>query len=176
MSNTLYVKRAIADYLIETLGNVDALNDIKVFIRGGLPSGMIPQEKYPFCEVIVAEETPDAEQPELTGEYIQIYTGIITVSILLTEISPGDWLEPVGEREARVPSYDLVEEYIYAIMAELQKCEHKDMGALVLNGEYVSKFYLTGPRIYGIDRDARTNSWENFGSVPFEVQTGRRKI
>lgn len=176
MANTLYVKRAIADYIIEVLGNVDALNDIAVFIRGGLPSGMIPQDKYPFCEVIVAEETPDAEQAELTGGYyVQVYTGIVTASVLLTEISPGDWLEPVGEREARVPSYDLVEEYVYAIMAELQKCEHRDMGALTLNHESVTHFALIGPRIYGIDRDARTNSWENFGSVPFEVQTIRSR-
>jgi len=173
VANTLYVKRAIADYIIETLGGANGLDGIRVFIRGALPSGMIPQDKYPFCEVIVAEEV---EEEEMTGNYYQqAYTGIITVTILLTQLAGGDWLEIIGERCARVPSYDLVEEYVYAMMAELQKSDHKSLGNLTMNDEAVTHFSIVGPRVYGLDQGARANSWENFGSIPFEVRTQRRR-
>lgn len=174
MTNTLYMKRAIADYIIDVLRSNDLLNEIAVFIRGAFPPGMIPQELYPFVEVFIGSEVEDTR---FTGAvYEQTYTGIVTVSMLATELASGDWVERESERFARVPSYDKVEEFVYAIMRELQKSEHLDMASLSLNDEVVIQFALTGERIYGIDRDVRSNSWENFGSVPFTVETQRQRL
>jgi len=33
----------------------------------------------------------------------------------------------------------------------------------------VVRFYITEPT-YGFDLNARSNNWENFGSIPFEVE------
>jgi hypothetical protein len=37
----------------------------------------------------------------------------------------------------------------------------------------VTAFRVTGPRLFGLDGDARTNNFENIGSIPFVVETER---
>lgn len=184
MTNTLFFKRAIADYIITALKAVVGLNGasglpgIQVFIRGAFPPGgiAVPQQHYPYCEVFVATEDEFGDQPEETGGYYnQIYNGLVTTAVLLTDLALGDWIDVVESRVQTLESYDQIEEYIYYIMAELQKCEHRDMGGLELNDEAVTQFTITGPRVYGFDLLERTNTWENFGSVPFEVVTVRQR-
>ena len=179
-----YVKRAIADAIITALANDSALNAIRLFVRGGTPMP-VPSHLYPFIEVIVAEE---GENGELTGNYYeQVYTGLITVSVqLLQQPGGADWLEKLGERTARLPSYDLVEELVVAIVSRLQRAEYRDLNSLVVgddapgapetgSAEAVTAFRLTGPRTFGLDSDERTNNWDNFASIPFEVETERRR-
>jgi len=177
VANTLFFKRAIEDYIIATLKAVTGLDDIGVWIRGALPPGIsVPQDYFPHGEVWIATEDEFEPFPELTGGlYNTIYDGIINVSVLLTDTANADWIDVVESRVLTLPSYDRVEEYVYYIMSELQKCEHKDLGTLVLNDEAAVELTIVGPRIYGFDRNERTNPWENFGSVPFQVETMRRR-
>jgi len=173
VTDTIYVKRAVTDYIIAALKANRALDDVKLFVRGGLPPGMVPQDRYPFVEVMIAQETEDEEY---TGNYYsQHYDGLLTVTVLSTQYARGDWLEHTGNRVATVSSYDQVEELVAHVVAELQKSEHKDMGELSVRDEVVTGFTVTGPRVFGIDHDSRTNSWENFGSIPFSVATQRRR-
>lgn len=165
------MKQAIADYLIDVILATPALDALRVVIRGALPSGLIPAHLYPFGEVLIATEE---EAGELTGPtYQQVYKGLITVSVLLTERPNGDWLEPVG-RKATVGSYDQVETLIATLRNTLQAAEHRDLGELTVDDETVVDFYFTGPRLYGLDVDERKNTWENYGSLPFAVVTQRR--
>lgn len=170
------MKRDIADYIIDALVDDSNLTEIVKFVRGSLPGGMVQQHNFPYIEVMVAEESPLAGQEELTGGYYQqIYTGLVMVSVLLTKFAGGDWWEETGERTARVFSYDKVDEFVDAILEELQKCARTSMGDLTDDdGEVVTDFTVTGPRLYGLDQDARTNNWENRGAIPFEVTTARR--
>lgn len=165
------MKQAIADYIIDVILATPALDALRVVIRGALPSGLIPAHCYPFGEVLIAAEE---EAAELTGPtYQQVYKGLITVTVLLTERPNGDWWEPV-ERKAIVGSYDQVEALIAALRNTLQAAEHRDLGELTVGDETVVDFSFTGPRLYGLDADERKNSWENYGSLPFAVVTQRR--
>lgn len=179
MANTLFFKRAIEDYIIDTLNAVIGLKGIKFWLRGALPSGIGPValDYYPYGEVWIATEDEFAPDPEWTGgRYNQLYDGIINVSLLLVDTSGvNDWTDVIAARKLTLPSYDQLEEYVYYIMAELQKCEHKDLGTLVLNDEAAEEFTVVGPRIYGFDRNERTNTWEQFGSVPFQVSSVRTR-
>jgi hypothetical protein len=169
------MSQAIADYIIDVLGNTPGpLDAIKVFIRGALPSGLIRDDQYPLSEVIVTEEI---EGVEMTGvEYGQTYMGVITFAVTLAREAGADQFVKIGERVVRVPSYDLVKELIHAAVFELQKRDHRDMGSLSVADEVVIQFTVTGPRIFGIDRELRSNNWENFGVIPFEVETERVRL
>lgn len=166
------MSQAIADYIIEVLGNTQGpLDAIKIFVRGALGPGQIPQDHYPFCEVFVGEEI---EGPEGTGVYYgQVYPGQLVFFITLANETSADQLVKIGERIVHVPSYDIAKEFVHAAVFELQKGEHRDMGNLRIGDEAVVQFTVSGPRILGIDRDLRSNNWDNFAIVPFEVRTDR---
>ena len=169
-----FMKRAIADYIHTALAAVESLDEVKLFIRGGTPMP-VPADSYPFVEIIVAEED---EGDELTGNmYEQTYAGLITVSVQITATANADWLAPVAgeDRYVTLVSYDQVEALVIAIMSELQRSMHRDLGGLMVDDETVTAFRLTGPRVFGLDQDARTNNYDNFGSVPFVVETERRR-
>jgi hypothetical protein len=170
------LNQEIADYIIDTLAEVGSpLDEIRLFLRGSLPTGLIPQDLFPYIEVAVYQDDPDPDMEELTGNVLkQVYQGAIIINVLLTEFAGGDWFTPSGEeRKGHVFSYTKVDEYAAAIISELGKCEHKDMGTLTDGNEQVWLFKLIGPRMYGLDRDARTNDWENRGLLPFTVETDR---
>jgi len=173
MTNQI-MSQAIADYIIGVLGNTSGpLDAIRLFIRGALVPGQIPQENYPFCEVFVAEEI---EGVEMTGVYYgQTYTGVITFTVTMAHETSADQLVKVGERVAHVRSYDLVKELVHAAEFELQREAHRDMGSLSVVDEVVIQFTVSGPRVFGIDRELRSNNWENFGVFPFEVETERQR-
>lgn len=172
MANTQFMKRAIADYLQGALASADSLNAVKLFIRGGTPMP-VPSDHWPFIEIIIGQED---EGDEMTGnEYSQVYVGLLTVNVQLTAQASADWLAPISDRYVTLPSYDQVEELVTSVLEELQKAEHRDLGGLIVGDEAVTSFRLTGPRVYGLDQDARTNNYENFGSIPFEVETERRQ-
>jgi hypothetical protein len=174
MTNQI-MSQAIADYIIDVLGSTDGpLDEVKLFVRGALGPGQIPQDHYPFCEIFVAEEL---EGPEMTGVYYgQTYTGVITFTVTLAHETSADQLVKIGERVAHVPSYDMVKELVHAAIFELQKEEHRDMGSLGVVDEVVIQFTVSGPRIFGIDRELRSNNWANFGVFPFEVETERQRL
>jgi len=167
------MSQAIADYIINALGNTPGpLDEVKLFVRGVFPPAMMRQDHYPLVEVLVAEEL---EGPEGTGSYYdQTYTGVIAVSITLAREGT-DQIVMIGERVAHVPSYDWAKSLAHAVVFELQKHEHRDMGSLVVVDEVVIQFTVSGPRILGIDRELRTNNWDNFALIPFEVETERRR-
>lgn len=174
MTNGQIMSLVIADYVIETLADTPGpLDAIKIFIRGTLPAPMVRQDLYPFVEVLVTQEL---EGPEMTGVYYgQTYQGIIAFSITLAQEPGADQLVKIGERVAHIPSYDLAHEMVHAAEFELQKEEHRDMGSLSVIDEVVIQFTVSGPRILGLDRELRSNNWDNFALIPFEVETDRRR-
>jgi len=167
MTTTIMVE-AIENYIVATLQDVTGLDDVKVFIKGGLPPGiMVPQDKYPFSEVFCGRAAND---DELTGNYYEDrYVGLITFSVLTTQQANADWLEMSGERVVELESYRQVRRLVHAAVDELRKSEHRDLGALAVGDAVVVRFYITEPT-YGFDLNARSNNWENFGSIPFEVE------
>jgi hypothetical protein len=169
------MSQAIADYIIEVLGSTTGpLDEVKLFVRGAFPSGMVRQDHYPMIEVFVGTEL---EGPEGTGgHYEQTYVGVIAVSITLAHgVSGGDQIVKIGERVAHVPSYDLAKSLVHAIEFELQKHIHRDMSSLGVVDEVVIRFTVSAPRELGMDRELRSNNWDNFALIPFEVETERRR-
>lgn len=175
---TDYMINAIADALIDILEDDAALDEVKLFVRGGVPLPL-PIDRYPFCEVIIGQETPEAS---LTGElYVCQYHGLVTFTANLAASSQADYLltSTTDERRAHVASYDLIKALVMAAQAELQRHAHhslndlqttKTLGVLTID-ELVTEFTLDGTIVYGLDN--RTNNYENFGSIPFTVETQR---
>lgn len=178
MANTLFFKRAIEDYIIDTLIAVTGLDDIKFWLRGALPSGIGPValDYYPYGEVWIPHEGEAEPDPQWTGNYYnQLYEGAINVSLLLVDTSGvNDWADVIAARKLTLPSYDRLEEYAYYIQSELQKCEHKDLGTLVLNDEAAGELTITDVA-YGFDRNERVNTWEQFGSLEFQVTSVKQE-
>lgn len=158
---------SIEDYIADALVDVSALDDVQVFIKGGLsPSIMVPQDKYPFSEVMCARAV---NYGELTGNYYEDrYIGIVTFSVLLTQQANADWLDT--GRIIELASYVQVRTLVHAAIDELRKTEHRDLGELTTDSGVVTRFGITEPT-YGYDVDVRTNNWMNWGSIPFEVET-----
>lgn len=169
-----FIKRAMADYIQAALAGRAELDAIKLFIRGPAPMA-ISSDLHPYVEIFIATESP---VEDLTGGVtIREYAGLISLSVQLTAQATADWLTPITDRYLAQPSYDLVEELISHIMRELQKGEHHDMGGLTVTNadgsqETVTSFELADAVTYGIED--RTNNYDNFGSVPFKVETQRR--
>jgi hypothetical protein len=167
---TDFIKRALADYIIDALADCADLDVVKLFIRGGTPMP-VPQHQYPFSEVIIGQED---EGDDMTGNvYGQTYVGLITFNVQLAQTATGDWLNQTGDRRAVLPSYDAVEELVHYAREELQHEAHCEMGGLTVGAEKVTKFALTGPRVYGLEAGARPDNYTNFGSIPFVVETER---
>lgn len=175
VDNELMVN-AIADVVIDALEANRELDGVKVFIRGEAPFVM-PQDKYPYSEVIVGEETP--ETPQTGGLYECHYSGLIAFAVQLTTQANADWLEIFSDRRAKVRSYDLIKRLVMAAQAEMQRAVHHDLNDLhttiTLNAqtitESVVKFYLEGPILYLLED--RTDNYENSGSISFKVTTER---
>lgn len=169
---------AIAVAVIDALSANHSLDAIKLFIDGGTPMP-VPQDKHPFVEVIIGEETP---VDELTGGVSErSYRGLLTFTAQLTQTARADWLDPVegDARRARVGSYSLIKRLVMTAQVELQREVHQDLGELITAidvdaltvREAVTAFRLDGSIVYGLDD--RANNYENFGSIPFVVETER---
>jgi hypothetical protein len=172
MPTTLLMKRAIADKLIAVMKAEPNLNGVKLFVRGPAPTSP-SLEMYPFAEVIVASEE---DESEMTGRtFDNVYTGLITFSAQLASAGLGDWIQPVADRVLTIPSYDQIEELIEAAKLKLRQPAYADLEALTVTdgaaSEVVKAFALGGPREFGLDKDERTNTFENFGVIPFSVET-----
>lgn len=168
------IRLAILDYIIGALADARGpLDEIKLFIRGGAPHP-VDLGLHPFVEVEIAEEGEGGESTG--GEYGQTYVGLITLTVSVENVAGGDWLMMLDDRKAAVPSADKLDELVTAMLHELQKAEHRDMGGLTYSStdanEQVTDFYITGPRVYGLDD--RTNNYANFASIPFVVNTDRQ--
>jgi len=173
-----YMPLEIADYIIAALVALDDLADVKVFVRGVIPPATLGQELYPYTEVFVSRETQDANMPRLTGNvHGRVYNGLITFSTLSTTVAGGDWNEINDERTIEVPSFDYAVQLAALALAEMGKCEHASLGDLSVTvndaTEVVTQFYPDNGVIYGLDRAARVNNWENFASLEFTVHTHR---
>jgi len=172
MATTLLMKRAIADKLIALMKAEPNLNGVNLFVRGPAPMPP-PLNLYPFSEVIIASED---DEDEMTGRtFGNQYSGIITFSAQLASAGSGDWLEPIVDRVLTLPSYDQIEELVEAAKLKLRQLAYGDLeGLAVTDGaasEVVQSFSLGEPRTFGLDKDERTNTFENFGVIPFSVQT-----
>lgn len=175
IENELMVN-AIADAVIDALEANRELDGVKLFIRGGTPLP-VPQDKHPFSEVIIGEENPDT--PMTGGMYACQYRGLITFTAQLTTQANADWLEVFSDRRAHVRSYDLIKRLVMAAQAELQREVHQsldDLRTTIALGtqtitEAVVQLVLDGPILYGTED--RTDNYENFGSLPFRVDTER---
>ncbi len=170
---------AIADAVIDALEANRELDGVKLFIRGGIPLP-VPQDKHPFSEVIIGEENPDT--PMTGGMYACQYRGLITFTAQLTTQGKADWLDISSDRRAHVRSYDLIKRLVMVSQAELQREVHQsldDLRTTITLGvqtitEAVVQFSIEGPVIYGTED--RTDNYENFGSLPFVVDTERTVI
>ena len=168
MSESVFIKRGIADYIIAALAACHDLDSVQLFIRGVAPTP-VRIDQYPYTEIVILEE---AIEPRRRGvESGQIYRGQITVYTALSQIAGGDFLTPTGDRTARLQSYDAVEELVFYIRNELAREEHANLGGLVIGDESVSLFVLTGPFEYGMGPGERNDNYENYGALPFEVRT-----
>lgn len=173
-----FMVNAIADAVLDILEDDAELDGVNLFVRGGVPLPL-PIDRYPFCEVIIGQETPEAP---LTGElYMCQYHGLVTFTANLAAQSQADYLlaSTTDERRAHVASYDLIKALVMAAQLELQRHDNhslsdlqttKTLGLLTID-EVVTEFYLDGTIVYGLDN--RTNNYENFGSIPFTVETRR---
>ncbi len=169
---------AIADAVIDALEANTSLQAVKLFIDGGTPMP-VPQDKQPFVEVIIGEETPVGDMTGGVSE--QSYRGLLTFTAKFTQTASADWLDPVegDARRARVASYGLIKRLVMIAQIELQREVHQDLGGLATKidldaqtvTEVVTAFRLDGPIVYGLDD--RTNNYENFGSIGFVVETER---
>lgn len=166
---------ALADAIIDILQADSGLDRVPLFIRGGTPSP-VPQDFHPFCEVIIGEEAPDTDYSGAV--YQQTYTGIVTFTC--QQFGNSDWLDTVQDRKAHVASYDIIAQLLSEAVIELQRDDWTSLDNLVITNtfasgvaltETVSRFYLTGPRVYGLEQ--RENNYQNFGSVAFIVETDR---
>lgn len=169
-----FIKREIQDAIRDRLKAASTLDAIKVFVRGYAVKPMT-NDQYPFCEIIIGDE--DGVEDYSGGVLERSYNGLITFSTQ----SIGD-LFSVSDREANVDSYDAVEELIVYASIELQKETHQSLGDLTTTltvgtttiTDVVKRFYLGGPITYGIDD--RGNNYENYGTIPFIVETERTII
>ena len=169
---------AAANALIDILIAKTSLSSINLFVRGGMPIPPL-QSKYPFVEVLISEETP---VDELTGGVSKrTYVGLITVTGLFQQTSEADWIDPYNSepRRAAVTSYDVIKHLVMLIQVELEKESHHSLSNLTTTVtlsdqtivEVVTAFRLEGAIVYGLDD--RQNNYENFGSIPFVVETQR---
>lgn len=166
---------ALADAVLDILEETRGLDSVRLFIRGGTPAP-VPQDFHPYCEVIIGEENPDTD---LSGNvYEQTYTGLLTFTC--QTVGAGDWLEKISDRRSSIRSYDVIAALITETVIELQRDTHYSLGDLTITyeadsgaalSEVVKRFYLTGPRVFGLDD--RNNTYENFGSVAFTIETER---
>ena len=166
---------ALADAVIDILQECDGLSGVNLFIRGGTPMP-VPQDYHPFCEVIIGEESPDTDYSGAV--YQQTYTGIITFTC--QQFSDSDWLDTVQNKRAHVGSYDVIANLLTEAVIELQRDDWTSLNNLIITNtfdsgvtltETVTRFYLTGPRVFGMEQ--RHNNYQNFGSVAFVIETDR---
>jgi hypothetical protein len=171
----LLVKRAILDYLIDVVRDSEEFDLLNLLVRGRAPVA-VASELYPYSEFDIATVSGGVRWSG--GVYQITYTGLINVSFQMTDT---DWLE-VENRKATVPTMDAVEEMLLTYEFELSRLAHKDLGGLsvgpVTIGDYtvqedVIQFKVEDGRAYGLDKNERTNNYENFGSLPFTVITQR---
>jgi hypothetical protein len=166
-----HFKRAIEDAILAALNGCQDLSRVRAFVRGVLPDVAIPQELYPLCECYILREEPTGE---LTGNYYQqVYRGALVFAALLTYRADADLIQRRGGRITHVPSYDLVDELVWAALQELQQCQYRDLGGLEQQGERVLLFAV-GPEVtYGLVEADRSNSWALTATVNFSVETER---
>jgi hypothetical protein len=173
-----FMINAIADAVLDALEANAALDEVQLFIRGGAPLPL-PTERYPFCEVLIGQET---QEELLTGELNTcLYHGLVTFTANLAAQSLADWLidSTLDERRATVTSYDLIKRLVMTAQMELERPLHHDLGnlqtvktlGLLTIDELVVQFFLDGTIVYGLDD--RANNYENFGSIPFTVEARR---
>jgi hypothetical protein len=168
MTESTFVVKAIANYLIEAMKDCANLDGIKMFVRGVAPM-TVPVHLYPYSEVIVLEE---ARPPrDWKSEIGQTYKGQITFYTSTTATSGGDMLEPVVARVKSLPNYDRVGELVYYARQEFDRETHANMGGLTCGGEQVTLFSLVPTFKYGMGPNEANNNYENFAALPFQVET-----
>lgn len=164
------MKREIADKLIEVMDALDALDQIKAFVRG-VPYPPPRAHLWPFVEVVVTEDVDAGASSGNT--YYRTYTGFIQFNVMLADF------QEVRSRVMTVPSYDLVEELVDAAVTEFHKVagdvplpHYRTLEGLAAGDEVVTQFDVGSPRQYGIERrDERRDNFNNYGVVPFTVAT-----
>lgn len=173
MTESTFVTKAIADYIIAAMVACEDLDDIKLFVRGVAPVS-VPVNLYPYSEVTVLEE---ARPPRtVRSEKDQTYRGQITFYTSIAATSGGDMLQPVTDRVATLPNYDKVAEFVHYTRIEFDLETHANMGGLTVGGEQVTLFMLVAPfkygmGPYGMGPNEVSNNYENFASLPFQVET-----
>lgn len=168
---TAHFKRAIEDYILNALNTNADLYRVRAFVRGVLPDIAIPQELYPLCEVYILREEPTGE---LTGNYYhQQYRGAIMLAVLLTGGADADMFQRRGGRITHVPSYDMIDELVWAALLELQQCSARDMDGLGNAEERVMSFSISPEVTYGLVEADRANNWALTATLVFTVETER---
>ncbi len=164
----------IQEYIRDALLGIDALECMGAFVFGDAPRPW-PQTFFPACQIIIV---PEVELVGSVSHNAQQYQGIINFLINQGDLGKGqDWrmVTADADKTLYLVSYQRINAMVKAARDELQKVAHYDMGDLTDdNGEYVCRFAL-GDRVRGSGPGARSNSWENIGSIAFTVTTERVK-
>ncbi len=167
MTESTFVTLAIADYIIASMKACTDLATIKMYVRGIAPV-TAPVNFIPYCEVIVLEEARPIRSTR--AEKGQTYKGQITFYTSISVTAGGDMLVPV-DKVVTLPNYDAVAKLVHYTRVEFDKEVHANMGELVVGGEQVTLFSLIPTFKYGGGPNEVTNNYENFGALPFQVET-----
>lgn len=165
---------SMENYIRDTLIATTALDDVKAFAVGDFMEGIeVPQEAYPFSTIVVGGDRPDGE---LTGGITEgRYRGFVTFIDLQTALAQADWADIIQRRVVDLPTRKRILALTKGAVDELRKCEHKDLGELIVGSVVVTRFEIIDV-LYGAGRDRRTNNWEGFGQIIFEVETEEQNL
>lgn len=159
-TNADRIEQRIAELLAPAAG----LADIQAFYLG-MPY-FVPQGDWPYVVVVIDTE---ATVTTYTGNrYVRGYAGALIVNLF-----HADFPEAVTATIRRVPSYAQMRGYVEAMIAALRDEAAKNLGGLVLPNGSVRRIEVAVEDVqYGLAAETeRTDSYINFGVVPFVVET-----
>ena len=162
----MVIKDDIEDRIADTLLADPAFASLAMLTVGYLYQ--VPLAYFPLCEVTVFAEQAVTER---TGLIIRQLTGtirfdVLTASMLTTTANP---------RKVVVPSYRQVSAYVNAAIQLFKQRVNRDLGGLVGSTWAVRQIEMGDNVEYGLDSRIQTNSYENFGAVPFSVEIQEAK-
>lgn len=124
----------------------------------------VPEDYYPLCQVVITGSNEAAQQQ--TGLNIEEFTGFIRFDLRQQDTPT------VNSRKVVVTSYQSVTDLVDATVRLFRENANRKLQNLNESGVWaVRRFTLQGTTEYGVDQRIRENDYENFGVIPFVVET-----
>lgn len=128
----------------------------------------VPTAYFPLCEVGIFSER-DVE--ERTGLLIRQYGGTIRFDVIVASMVT----TTANPKKVVVPSYQAVSQYVNATIQLFKQQVNRDLNGLTGATWAVRWIELGANAEYGLDSRVQENSYENYGLVPFVVETQEAK-